>query len=219
MAARYDGIAEWFDERIASSDLALTAQQAALNLLGTGPGRLLDIGCGGGRQLSTFADAGWTATGVDESEDQLRLARERGCNVVRGDAMALPFASSSFDSAVSIFTHTDVGDFGAVLREAHRVLRDGGRLVYVGAHPCFVGPHSEDAGTAAPLLHPGYRDTTRRYTAPGISDEGLRARVGARHLPLGLFLQAFLKTGLVLERVEEPENTELPKLLAIAARR
>lgn len=216
---RYDGLAEWFDEGFANTDLALTARDAALRLLGDGPGRLLDIGCGGGRHLLAFADAGWTATGVDESEDQLRLARERGCDVVCADAAGLPFRGSSFDAAVSIFTHTDVDDFGALLREARRVVRKGGRVVYVGAHPCFVGPHSEDARTAPPVLHPGYRSTSRRYSAPGISSEGLRARVGATHLPLGLFLQAFLDAGLVLERVEEPEHREFPKLLAVSARR
>jgi len=217
--ARYDGIAEWYDERFATSELGLAAREAALTLLGEGPGHLLDIGCGGGNHMLAFARAGWSATGVDESEDQLRLARKRGCTVVRADATTLPFANASFDAAVSIFTHIDVGDFGAVLREAHRVLREKGRLVYVGAHPCFVGPHSQDVKSAPPVLHPGYRDTSRRYSAPGITDDGLRARVGATHLPLGLFLQAFLDTGLTVEYVEEPGDWDFPKLVAIRARR
>jgi SAM-dependent methyltransferase len=118
-----------------------------------------------------------------------------------------------------MFTHTDVDDFGAVLREARRVLVHGGRLVYVGVHPCFVGPHSEEAGPEPPILHAGYRDTSRRYEAPGIGPEGLRARVGATHLPLGLYLQTFLDASLALERIEEPGEREFPKLLAVAARR
>ena len=217
--ARYDGIAEWFDERVATANLGLAARYTALRLLGDGPGRLLDIGCGGGSHMLEFARAGWTTTGVDESEDQLRLARRRGCDVVRADAVALPFADVSFDAAVSMYTHTDVDDFGALLREARRVLREEGALVYVGAHPCFVGPHVEDAGSAPPILHPGYRDTAHRFSAPGITKTGLRARVGATHRPLGLFVQQFLDVGFKLERVEEPEEREFPKILAIAARR
>ena len=49
--------------------------------------------------------------------------------------------------------------------------------------------------------------------------EGLRARVGATHLPLGLFLQAFLDAGLTLERFEELENREYPYMVALRCRR
>ena len=45
------------------------------------------------------------------SEDMLRRARERGADVVRADATALPFEAASFDAAVSIFTHSDFDDF------------------------------------------------------------------------------------------------------------
>jgi hypothetical protein len=70
-----------------------------------------------------------------------------------------------------------------------------------------------------PELHPGYRVTERYDEAPGISPEGLRARVGATHLPLGLFLQAFLDAGFALERFEELENREYPYIVALRCRR
>jgi hypothetical protein len=47
----------------------------------------------------------------------------------------------------------------------------------------------------------------------------VRIRVGANHLPLGLFLQAFLDAGLALERVEEPEHREYPFVLGLRWRR
>jgi hypothetical protein len=105
------------------------------------------------------------------------------------------------------------------VRELARVLRPGAPLVYLGVHPCFVGPHAFVHGLDVPELHPGYRDTSYRQEAPGIWDEGLRAKVGATHLPLGLFLQAFLDAGLRLERVEEPEGREYPHVVALRARR
>jgi len=46
-----------------------------------------------------------------------------------------------------MFAHTDVDDFAAVVREVARVLSPGGRFVYVGTHPCFVGRHID-----SPLL-------------------------------------------------------------------
>jgi SAM-dependent methyltransferase len=218
LRARYDEIAEWYDTTMAVSELGLTGRAIVLRLLGPGPGRLVDVGCGGGSHMLAFADAGWTPVGVDVSPEQLRLARERGCDVVHAHAERLPFEDGSFDAAVSMWTHTDVGDFAAVLRDVARVLRAGGTFVYLGVHPCFVGPHSEFvAGEGVPRLHPGYRNAGRYEEAPGISADGLRARIGATHIPLALFLQAFLDAGLRLERVEEPGTRDYPVPLAIRA--
>jgi SAM-dependent methyltransferase len=189
-----------------------------LGLLGPGPGRLLDVGCGGGSHMLAFAEAGWTPVGVDVSEAQLALARARGCDVVNARAEALPFDDASFDAAVSMWTHTDVDDYAATLREIVRVLRPASPFVHLGVHPCFVGPHSQFVGgVGLPILHPGYRTTGRYDEAPGISPTGLRARVGAAHLPLADLLQAFLDAGLRLERVEEPGAREYPVPLAIRA--
>lgn len=217
--ARYDGIAEWYDAEFATSELGASARTIVLRLLGDKPGRLLDVGCGGGAHAAELAAQGWSVTGVDVSAEQLALARARGVEVVEADATALPLEDASFDAAVSMFTHTDVGDFGAVLREVARVLRPGGCFVYLGVHPCFVGPHAFVHGRDVPELHPGYRDTSYRTEAPGIWVEGLRAKVGATHLPLALFVQAVLDAPLTLERVEEPEGRDYPHVVALRARR
>jgi ubiquinone/menaquinone biosynthesis C-methylase UbiE len=217
--ARYDEVAGWYDAEFATTELGLSARRIVLRLLGDGPGRLLDAGCGGGAHAQAFAERGWDVTGVDVSPAQLALARERGVDAVEADAAALPFEDTSFDAAVSMFTHTDVEDFAVVVREVARVLRPGAPLVYLGVHPCFVGPHAFVHDRDVPELHPGYRDTSYRQEAPGIWNEGLRAKVGAVHLPLGLFLQAFLGAGLGLERFEEPEGREYPHVAALRARR
>src|SRR5437867_4153601 len=208
--ARYDGIAGWYDAGFATTKLGQSARGIVLRLLGDGPGQLVDVGCGGGAHALAFAERGWSVTGVDISKEQLELARARGIEVVEADAAALPFEDESFDAAVSMFTHTDVGDFAGLVREAARILRRGGRFVYLGIHPCFVGPHAFVHDREVPELHPGYRDTSYRTEAPGIWGEGLRAKVGATHLPLGLFVQTFLDAGLALERFEEPEGREYP---------
>ena len=217
--ARYDDVAEWYDAEFATTHLGLSAREVVLRLLGEGRGRLLDLGCGGGAHAVAFAERGWTVTGVDISSAQLELARARGIEVLEVDAAALPFEDESFDAVVSMFTHTDVADFAAVMRETARVLRPAGPLVYLGVHPCFVGPHAFVHDRDVPELSPGYRDTSYRTEAPGIWSEGIRSKVGATHLPLGLFLQTFLDAGLVLERVEEPEGRDYPHVVALRARR
>jgi SAM-dependent methyltransferase len=216
--ARYDGVSGWYDATLAGdSPLAAMPREVALRLLGAPVGRLLDVGCGGGSHTAAFDAAGWDAVGIDVSEAQLELARGRGCETVLGRAESLPFEDATFAAVVSLWTHTDVDDWPAAVREMRRVLQPSGPLVYVGVHPCFVGPHSLFVeGKGVPELHTGwYRRAGRYEQAPGISPTGLRARVGATHLALAEFLQSFLDAGLRLEHVEEPGTRDYPTALAL----
>jgi SAM-dependent methyltransferase len=218
--ARYDGLAEWYDREFASDG---PARRTVLHLLGDGPGRLLDVGCGTGAHTASFADRGWNVVGVDISEDLLDHARSRGVEVINADAVSLPFSEASFDAVVSMWTHTDVDDFAAATREIARVLRPSGAFVYLGAHPCFIGPHSEFVGAVGvPQLQAGhYRRVGRYVDAPGVSPAGLRAKVGAVHLPLSTFIVAFADAGLRIEVFEEPEveGRDFPYMVAVRARR
>jgi SAM-dependent methyltransferase len=218
--ARYDGLADAYDEfASASSPYYAMVDDAVGRLLGPGHGRCLDVGCGNGRAFSTLRELGWSPVGVDESEDQLRIARSRdpAIEVWQCDAAALPFGDESFDAAVSMFTHTDFDDFPGTLREVRRVLRSGARFVYVGNHPCFVGATQEHGDRGLPLLHPGYRRAGRwsAADAPGTTPGGWRARLGSFvHLPLAEFLSAF--AGLVLVAAEElDDGFEYPKTIAL----
>jgi SAM-dependent methyltransferase len=214
---RYDGFADWYDANI--GPVAEAAGGELLALLGPGSGRCLDLACGTGINLRRLTDAGWSVTGVDLSADQLRLARQRaptGVELVKADATELPFEDAAFDAVACSLMHTDVSDFAAVCREAARVLKPGGRLAYVGIHPCFVGPFARNPPGEPPELHPGYRDTA--WTTAGFSD-GIRRRAGARHVPLAELLNAFLVAELQLVRVVETEDDDFPTRIAVLAER
>jgi SAM-dependent methyltransferase len=217
---RYDGLAGWYDEHLA--EFTLAAGDVLDRLLGPGPGRCLDLCCGTGLHLPRLLALGWTVSGVDISPDQLSRARERvgeGPDLVEADATALPFGDGHFDAVVSMLSHTDVDDFPALVREASRVLRSGGAFVYAGVHSCFVGPHSRLVlAEEVPMLYPGYRETRRYDAAPGISPDGLRAKVGATHLPLEEFMRAFLDAPLTLDAFEEHGDGEYPVRIALRAR-
>lgn len=218
--AHYDGWADWYDTEFDPSPLEGPQHEAVRRLLGEGTGTLLDVGCGTGARTAALAGDGWDVTGVDVSEDMLRRARGRGLDVVRADGAALPFEDATFDAVISLWTHTDVPDFSAVVAEVARVLRPDGAFVYAGGHPCFVGPHSLFRGAEGiPELHHGYRQTERYTKGPGVVAEGLRAKVGATHLPLGLFVQAFLAVRLHLEHFEELPDAEYPYMVATRWRR
>jgi SAM-dependent methyltransferase len=219
--ARYDGFAAWYDERLAEGTLAVG--DVLDRLLGSGAGGCLDLCCGTGLHLPRLLELGWQVTGVDISADQLGRARERvgaRATLVRADATALPFPNGQFAAVASIFSHTDVDDFAGLVREGSRVLRTGGVFVYCGLHPCFYGPHSQfPGGRGVPRLHAGYRQSGRYSQGPGVTPGGLREKVGAVHLPLGSFLQAFLDTGLTLDHFEEHGDAAYPPRVALRARR
>jgi ubiquinone/menaquinone biosynthesis C-methylase UbiE len=220
--ARYDGIADWYDENVAWSTAAATP--LLMCLVGAGRGRCLDVGCGTGVHLVSLADAGWSVVGVDASADQLRVARQRAraqmAAIIQGDVGRLPFAGDAFDLVVSAFTHTDVDDFARLAAEVRRVLRPHGRFVYVGLHPCFTGVSAEQPREdGARVIHPEYRQAGWRTSGPGSVSGGLASRVGFRHLPLANLLNNMLEAGLRLEHVEEGGNRQLPEWLAFVARR
>lgn len=97
----------------------------------------LDLGTGTGRNLALLASEGVPLRiGLDRSRAMLRRAATAG--LVEGDASALPFASESFDLVLSSLMAGDLGDLPAFAREAWRVLRRGGSLVYSDFHPTWA---------------------------------------------------------------------------------
>ncbi|MBA2295038.1 MAG: class I SAM-dependent methyltransferase [Actinobacteria bacterium] len=209
--ARYDEHVAWYEAfKPVLDDVELRCLR---DLLGEGSGRCLDLGCGTGVAIPELRRLGWEVVGVDVSEAMLTRAAMRGAELVQAPGESLPFQDTSFDAVVSLWTHTDVDHFPAVMREAARVLRPSSPLVYVGAHPCFVGPHSRFIhGEGTPVLHPGYAQMERYFGGPAVGPDGLRARIGQTHLPLGAFLHAFLDAGLELEAIEELSLDEPERL-------
>jgi SAM-dependent methyltransferase len=187
-------------------------------LLGPGQGLCLDLGCGGGHYFGALAATGRTVVGLDYSADQLRFARRRSRAVVQGDAAALPFADGVFGFVATIWTSTDVDDFGAVLAEAARVLRPGGLLGCYLAHPCFNGPHIEWLEDGGVRAHPTYRESGWQSPAPWWGTF-VRARVGMRLFPLADLLNGLVRSGLVLEHAVETGHREVPTVLALRARK
>jgi ubiquinone/menaquinone biosynthesis C-methylase UbiE len=145
--AAYDEIADWYEDEFLSRTAAAGAdvlgiERALRELLGTGSGVCLEIGCGTGVRAAQVRPLGWTPVGVDLSAGMLRRAGNR-LRVMQADAVRLPVAGGRVSAIVAVMAHTDMPGYPAVLREAARVLRPGGALVHVGVHPCFCGAFAD----------------------------------------------------------------------------
>lgn len=101
------------------------------------PGTVLEIGIGTGSIALPITEAGHPVVGVDLSPNMLELAHQRlGARVAVGDVMLLPIRSGSVPNVVAVWVFQLVGSVETTLRDARRVLSDGGRLVVIpsGGH-------------------------------------------------------------------------------------
>jgi SAM-dependent methyltransferase len=98
---------------------------------------LLEVGCGSAMLLVEHAPHVRHVAGLDASEIQVRMARERlaeriaagTAEIVLGDAVAMPWEDGRFSVICSLNCLKFVPDPPKALREMHRVLRHDGRLV------------------------------------------------------------------------------------------
>lgn len=119
LAERYD---KWYEEHRITAENEL---RLLTSMLGTDPGKCLEIGVGTG----WFASRLRCRYGIDPAYKMLEHASRRGIDVVLGRGERLPFRSSVFDTVLLIVTLCFVDDPLLILEEAVRVLRKEGRLI------------------------------------------------------------------------------------------
>jgi SAM-dependent methyltransferase len=106
--------------------------------------RILDAGCGSGRNMVELARHG-AVTGIELSQASAGLARARGVGeVIEGSVLDMPFPSDSFDLAVSLDVIEHLEQDLDALRELRRTVAPGGSLmVTVPAYQWLWSGHDE----------------------------------------------------------------------------
>lgn len=105
--------------------------------------RVLDIGCGGGRPVTTALAENFDVVGVDISPEQIERARGQvpKASFIASDIMAQHFAPASFDAVVAFYAlfHVPRDEHRALLEKVATWLRPGGHLLATLAHTSHPG--------------------------------------------------------------------------------
>ena len=162
----------------------------------------IELGCGTAYVSGWMARRGARVVGIDGSEAQLatarRLAGEHGADLtlLHGNAEAVPYADGSFDFAISEYGAAIWCDPYVWIPEAHRLLRPGGRLVFLGTHPLVTVCSPLDG--SMPVREQLIQDyfTIHRSDWRDIADDpgGIEF-----NLPISGWLRLFRDTGFVVE--------------------
>jgi SAM-dependent methyltransferase len=230
----------------------LLISPAVERLLELQPGEaVLDVACGNGALARRLADLGGQVTACDVSAVFLERARARSVeysgriSYLQVDAtdeeQLLELGENRFAAATCTMALMDMAQIDPLFRALARLVRPGGRFVFVLCHPCF------NQGGAFKTLEEADRDgqlvVTRairieRYLTPfhslGLGIIGQPEAQFYFHRPLSLLLNAAFRAGWCVDGLEEPnfpselegrrpfswENyQEFPPVLAVRCRR
>jgi ubiquinone/menaquinone biosynthesis C-methylase UbiE len=203
IAAYYDRLALVYGEGQYFRARRLAALEAAAAEVADASS-LLDLGCGNGGYLAEFTERLplRTAVGADLSPEMLAAARRRlggRVELVRADAVALPFPSQCLDVVFMSHVVQLVPDLGACVAEVARVLRSGGRLIAtVGSSRLrsmlsrfFSSEELADLPLLGPEQLPPPTDQEREYVSTACRNAGLQ--VGSRSAAFAVSLAGLVE--------------------------
>jgi SAM-dependent methyltransferase len=159
----YEHRAEEFRAGTRDHDVSQNIAALLRHIGGEPPFRILDFGCGPGRDLKSIAALGHTAIGLDGAAAFAVMARaDTACEVWQQDFLALHLPSESFDGVfanASLF-HVPSQELPHVLRQLHAALKPAGVLF-------SSNPHGENEEGWNGERYGAYHDLTawRRYLA------------------------------------------------------
>lgn len=98
---------------------------------------VLDLGCGGGRNIEYFLTKANKVYGIDHSETSVKMAREINkeaiesgrCQISVGDVRSLPFENESIDIITAFETIYFWDDIEECFKEIYRLLKNGGQFL------------------------------------------------------------------------------------------
>ena len=137
------GVKSWYDAHVLPRVIAMgcasdEVAQLRRQVVPLARGAVFELGCGGGFNQQLYDPAGISRfAGIDPNARLLDAARARAqasglsADLRSGVGEDIPFADGTFDAVVCTYTLCSVSDQARVLAELRRVLKPGGRLLYL----------------------------------------------------------------------------------------
>lgn len=171
--------------------------------------RAIELGCGTAYVAAWMARLGAEVVAIDNSEKQLetatRLAAEHGIDLelIHGNAESVPFPDGYFDFAASEYGVAIWADPYKWVPEAHRILKPGAELMFLGHHPLLM-VSSERRGEGEVrrnLIHPYF--TLHRADWEDEDDPTTEF-----NLPTAAWMRLFDRTGFDVVAYHEIQNPD-----------
>lgn len=171
-------------------------------------GTLLDVGCGEGQVARMAAELhDMDVVGVDPAMAQVSVARGRGGGptYLQGSATEVPIADASVDAVVACLVFEHIEALDPALAEVARILRPGGRFLFLLNHPLLQTPGSGWIDDQV-LDPPEQYWRIGAYLVEGDTVEQVERGVFIRffHRPLSRYVNTASELDLQLVRMEEP---------------
>jgi len=137
------GLRHWYDEKILPKIVAAGCSSEEVSelrrhVVPLAEGKVFEIGCGGGYNQALYKqDAITQFAGIDPNASLLDAARARAremgweADIREGKGEDIPFADGSFDTVVCTYTLCSVDNQSQVLSELRRILKPGGKLLFL----------------------------------------------------------------------------------------
>jgi len=177
--AHYQASAEEFREGTRDHDVSQNIAALLRHIQGAPPYRILDFGCGPGRDLRTFGALGHEAIGLDGCPRFVEMAHaDSGCEVWLQDFLALELPAAHFDGifANAVLFHVPSQELPRVLGQLRATLKPGGVLFssnprgdnQEGWHGERYGAYYDLANWRTLLAAAGFVELEHYYRPPGL---------------------------------------------------
>lgn len=183
--------------------------RALLEAIGPCEGKVfLDAGCGEGYFSRELAHRGAKHIhGIDACAELINIARtlaDPAITYCTADVAALPLPDDSVDVVVANRLPHGLADPGKRFFEFARVLRPGGRLVFLALHPCYYTARGTDNDAPPVEEYFGRRTVIQHFEVDGIASPEPSVQ---RFFSLEEHVNMILRAGFVIAGLAEPRPT------------
>lgn len=216
---------EWFELAQTGESRICFIMPNMLRFMGDVKGKkILDLGCGEGGYSRELTKRGAQLVSIDCSAKAIEyaasMAKEEHLDIehfVRNSNDLFDIESEQFDIVLCSMMLMDCEDFEGTLREVVRVLKPGGKLYASVLHPCFDGNHDTGIGRQGTGID--RQVVVMNYFEPKEWEAPLwggTIPVIWRHRTMEEYVKTFIKVGLTIVDLNEPQATDEQAEISVA---